>query len=101
MSNIVFNKEKCIKCGACAKDCITYSIEFDNEGFPLISQDGNERCISCQHCFAICPVGAITFDNKNEIYCLVLNNISAHICKYSTTENNTTIAFDIIYKLLY
>ena len=43
----------------------------------------------------------ITFDNKNEIYCLVLNNISAHIGKYSTTEKNTTIAFDIIYKLLY
>lgn len=64
MSNIVFNKEKCIKCGACAKDCITYSIEFDNEGFPLISQDGNERCISCQHCFAICPTGAISFDEK-------------------------------------
>lgn len=64
MSKIDFNKEKCIKCKACAKDCITYSIDFDSEGFPKIAEGGAERCISCQHCFAICPVGAITFDGK-------------------------------------
>lgn len=65
MSEIKFDKKKCIKCGNCAKDCITYSIDFDKEGFPQIAQDGESRCISCQHCFAICPVGAITF-NKNK-----------------------------------
>ena len=64
MSNIEFNKEKCIKCGACAKDCITYSIDFDEIGYPKIATDGEERCISCQHCFAICPTGAITFNDK-------------------------------------
>ena len=64
MANIKFDKVKCIKCGACIKDCITYSITSDEENFPTISSEGNSRCISCQHCFAICPVGAITFDNK-------------------------------------
>ena len=28
---IDFDKEKCIKCKACAKDCITYSIDFDED----------------------------------------------------------------------
>ena len=65
MANIKFDKEKCIKCGNCAKDCITYSIEINKDGFPQVSQDGESRCISCQHCFAICPTGAITF-NKNK-----------------------------------
>ena len=64
MSNIEFNKEKCIQCGACIKDCITYSIEFGDDNFPQYSQGGESRCISCQHCFAICPTGAITFNNK-------------------------------------
>lgn len=64
MCKIVFDKEKCIKCGNCAKDCITYSIDFDEENFPKIADGGENRCISCQHCFAICPTGAITFDGK-------------------------------------
>ena len=64
MAKIDFDKEKCIKCKACAKDCITYSIDFDEEGYPKIAENGNERCISCQHCFAICPTGAITFEGK-------------------------------------
>ena len=65
MAKIEFDKEKCVKCGACAKDCITYSIDFDKEGYPQIAQDEEERCISCQHCFAICPTGAITFEGKS------------------------------------
>lgn len=65
MSKIEFDREKCIKCGKCAKDCITYSIEIDKEGFPAISNDGLNRCFSCQHCYAICPTGAITFNNKS------------------------------------
>ena len=65
MPKIEFNKEKCIKCGACIKDCITYSIDKNIENFPKISEDGESRCISCQHCFAICPTGAITFNNKH------------------------------------
>lgn len=65
MVKIEFDKDKCVKCGACAKDCITYSIDFDTEGYPKTSEGGAERCISCQHCFAICPVGAIKFNGKN------------------------------------
>ena len=64
MAKIEFDKTKCIKCKACAKDCITYSIDFDEEGYPKIAEKGDERCVSCQHCFAICPTGAITFENK-------------------------------------
>ena len=65
MAKIEFDREKCVKCRACAKDCITYSIDFDEEGYPKIAQGGEERCISCQHCFAICPTGAITFEGKS------------------------------------
>ncbi len=65
MVKIKINKEKCVKCGACIKDCITYSLEKDESGFPQISSQGESCCISCQHCFAICPTGAITINNKS------------------------------------
>ena len=63
MAKIEIDKQKCIKCGACINDCITYSLEKDNEGFAQVSDQNASCCISCQHCFAICPTGAITINN--------------------------------------
>ena len=57
------DKNKCIKCGLCVKDCITGCIEPDSSGIPQMTE--KSRCIGCQHCFCICPNGAITFDGKN------------------------------------
>ncbi len=62
MNKIIFDKDKCINCGLCIKDCVTGCLEFDNENYPYM-QDAN-RCISCQHCFSICPTGAISIDGK-------------------------------------
>lgn len=62
MTTFELDREKCIKCGLCAKDCITYSISQDEEGYPIFD---NSLCIDCQHCFSICPNGAISIDNKN------------------------------------
>lgn len=65
MKKIEIDREKCIKCGACVRDCITYSIEFGEDKFPKIAQEGENNCIACQHCLATCPTGAITFNDKN------------------------------------
>lgn len=64
MSKVCIDREKCIGCGNCVKDCITYSLELDSENKARIAENGDERCISCQHCFAICPTGAISFEDK-------------------------------------
>lgn len=65
MSKIEINKEKCIRCGACIKDCIAYSIEAGADLFPQATNGGEERCIGCTHCMAVCPVGAISVNDKN------------------------------------
>ncbi len=57
------DKEKCIKCGLCANDCITRIIKTDGDGFPCVSDESN--CIGCQHCLAICPRGAVSVFGKN------------------------------------
>lgn len=63
--NLVIDREKCIHCGLCVKDCIAYSLEFDENKFPQFADGGEERCIKCQHCLAICPVGAVSILDKN------------------------------------
>ena len=57
------DKEKCIHCGQCIKDCISNIIEFDDEKIPYITDEN--KCIKCQHCLAICPTGALSIMNKN------------------------------------
>ena len=63
--NLCIDKEKCIQCGLCIKDCIAYSLEFDENNVPKFAQGGEDRCIQCQHCLSVCPVGAVSILGKN------------------------------------
>ncbi|MGL5312850.1 MAG: nitroreductase family protein [Peptostreptococcaceae bacterium] len=55
------NREKCIACELCIKDCPVRCIKLV-EGKAEVD---NSRCIKCGHCIAICPVRAITTDEYN------------------------------------
>ena len=63
--SITIDKNKCIHCGMCLKDCIVNCLEFDEEKFPQYVDGGEKICIACQHCMAICPKGALSFGGKN------------------------------------
>lgn len=56
---ITIDRDKCIKCGACAGTCITKAIVMTKDG-PM--EDSN-MCIGCGQCVAACPKEAI--DNEN------------------------------------
>ena len=58
---IIVDKNKCIKCGRCLRDCYfecINPIEWDN---PLIE----EECMVCGHCIAVCPVKAISLEDDS------------------------------------
>lgn len=55
------NKEKCIACMQCIKDCPARVISL-KDGKAEIN---NEGCIKCGHCVAICPVYAVSTDDYN------------------------------------
>lgn len=73
-SNIIdIDKEKCIGCGLCVKDCPSKCISLEN-GKATYNSD---LCIKCGHCFAICPKSAIDMPQYDT------NNLD----KYYTMEN--------------
>lgn len=59
------DKNKCIHCGLCIKDCSCSVLEFDENIFPKVAKNGEQRCMECQHCFAICPTGALSILGLN------------------------------------
>ncbi|GAB6167924.1 nitroreductase family protein [Clostridium carnis] len=55
------NKDKCIGCGLCVKDCIVRDIELV-DGKAKVK---NMACFKCGHCIAICPKNAISTNEYN------------------------------------
>ncbi len=58
------DKELCIGCEECVKDCPMGCIEMEG-GFPVVGKENGERCLQCQHCLAVCSTGALSILGKN------------------------------------
>ncbi len=58
--NLVYDREACIQCGACAERCPMYAITMDEDGYPTV----NATCMRCGQCGMVCPVGARTLEAK-------------------------------------
>ena len=56
MKPVIIDKEKCIGCGKCVRDCVSEKLGIV-DGKAVFKY---ERCIQCGHCFAICPTGAVS-----------------------------------------
>lgn len=52
---VSIDKEKCIGCGICAKDCVAKAIT-------IVAGKANVKseCLYCGHCLAVCPCGAVS-----------------------------------------
>jgi len=60
MKDFMIDKQLCIKCGLCAKDCPQGALELDK--FPVLNE---ELCFECGHCLAVCPAGALSILGKS------------------------------------
>ncbi len=65
MLEFKIDSEKCVKCGACVKDCPTRIIKMTDGGLPQIKQEDEVKCMKCQHCYTLCPTGAISIFGLN------------------------------------
>lgn len=51
------DQEKCIGCGLCAADCLSFKIVVEDG-----KAQAKEDCLECGHCAAICPTGAVSIE---------------------------------------
>ncbi|MDD2480112.1 MAG: nitroreductase family protein [Victivallaceae bacterium] len=56
---ILVDKGKCVRCGACVKDCIVEIMKPDADGVPFVAENEAQYCTNCLHCLAVCPQGAV------------------------------------------
>ncbi len=60
-NSVQVNKEKCIHCGMCIRDCFVECLAFDENKIPGYISGDASRCLGCQHCMSVCPTGALSF----------------------------------------
>lgn len=64
---VILNKEKCVKCGACIEICSIYLKE--ENGFPCARSKNDKEnllgCIQCGNCMMICPTDAIEIKGED------------------------------------
>lgn len=60
--HIKIDREKCIGCGLCEKDCVAKNIALEDGKARVRAQD----CIFCGHCAAVCPKAAVAISGYGE-----------------------------------
>jgi ferredoxin len=68
------DESKCVKCGACVRDCAFRALKSADDGTPKMAY--SDKCMRCQHCLAICPVGAVTFDGRKPEDSVLVKDLS-------------------------
>ena len=60
----LFDREKCIRCGMCVRDCPAYILELDKkrDRTPRVIEEYRLECWHCGNCRISCPCGAISFE---------------------------------------
>lgn len=57
VTNLVWDKERCVHCGGCTGQCSTGALAIDPETFE-VHYDGTS-CIACKLCIPACSYGAL------------------------------------------
>ena len=71
--NIVRDKERCIECGCCVRQCSNECHYFEAGGTTVLADSTN--CVACHRCVDLCPTSAL--------------RIEKHVCDYRENANWT------------
>lgn len=75
--NFAVDSRKCLRCGACIRDCAPGILAPGEGGIPVLLPETESRCTRCQHCLAVCPVGAVSIFGRNPADSVPAGNLPA------------------------
>lgn len=58
---VIRDKELCINCGCCVRQCSNECHYFDEDGKTVLVNSKN--CVACHRCVDLCPTGALRIEN--------------------------------------
>ena len=70
---VVRDRERCIDCGCCVRQCSNECHYFDDDGKTVLCNSNN--CVACHRCVDLCPTGAL--------------RIEKYVCEYRENANWT------------
>ena len=70
---IVRDRERCINCGCCVRQCSNECHYFDEDGKTVLCN--SDSCVACHRCVDLCPTGAL--------------RIEKYVCDYRENANWT------------
>ncbi len=70
---VVRDKNLCIDCGCCVRQCSNECHFFDDDGKTVVSD--SENCVACHRCVDLCPTRAL--------------RIEKYVCDYRENANWT------------
>ena len=73
----VFDKMRCLRCGACVADCMCGILAFGKDGFPFMPEEMKTRCVHCGHCVAVCPAAVVLLDGIPLSLCPSIKDLSS------------------------
>ena len=57
----LIDKNSCVACGACTKECLRQAILIHKGCYALVNA---EQCVGCGKCEKVCPVGCIEIKER-------------------------------------
>jgi len=86
---LIFNEEKCIRCGKCVTSCSQNAQILKPDGERIIIR---EKCINCFDCVKNCPTTALEVSGKNFTVEDVMQEVKKDILFYKNSGGGVTFS---------
>ena len=86
---LMFTKEKCIRCGQCAETCPNQAISWQPDEYPITDK---KKCNVCGECVPVCPANARHIIGKEMSAEEVLREVEKDMVFYRHSNGGITVS---------
>ena len=90
---ISVDRNKCVRCGSCIRDCVVEVLKTDSENYPYLAPELEKYCLNCQHCLAVCPTGAVSCNGVQAEQCFPISQVAEPEKMLALIRQRRTVRF--------